>query len=74
MSIFRDAELIPLVIKPLQKLFAKYLEIDQEKALKRQMKIEDEIMAKKLKIEAEERQKKTNGNEEQKQIDSLASS
>ena len=35
--------------------------MDQERAIKRQMKIEDEIVAKKLKLENEERNGKVNG-------------
>jgi len=55
-SFLRDAKLIPLVIKPLQSLFAKYLEEEQEKAVKRQLRIEDELEAKRLRWVSEERE------------------
>ena len=45
-------------------MFEKYLEMGQERAVKRQMKREDELYEKKLKTEAEEKLKVANGSGE----------
>ena len=45
-------------------MFEKYLEMGQERAVKRQMKREDELYEKKLKTEAEEKLKVANGRDE----------
>ena len=70
--------MIPLTIKPLQKMFAKNLVENEERAYKRQMRLDDEIIAKKRKMEEEEleaKAKTSNGNAEvDRRKDSLASS
>ena len=67
-----------MTIKPLQKMFAKNLVENEERAYKRQMRLEDEILAKKRKMEEEELEAKAkalNGNVEvDRQKDSVASS
>merc|ERR1712228_953333 len=69
----RDAKRIPLVIKPLQVMFAKNLEENQERSFKRQMRIEDELLSKKQKVEEEEKADVvSNGNTEEERTDSVA--
>ena len=53
-------------------MFEKYLELGQERAVKRQMKREDELYEKKRKMEAEEKLKIANGRDEKMESRSRA--